>query len=272
MACIMRTWLFADPRYCTEPACCSVGETSSIIKTLLGEIFITHGFSGLCGQTRGVERNPDSALSYSHVPPLCLGSSLSSPRDSQSLSLRAEHSLQEVNCLPESISLVTFGNCFEKLSGRHLLGEKLHWRPRVQEDKRGYLCELTQAACAWENILKSTRFEFLHEFHFIYFLSTIARLEWVFIWRYQPGQGWLAQIYPIEHVQPGALSNISLFMVQNSGLMLRPLTLAKPLNSHHISSLCYAGVTQWCFNSAWHGMMSRSLLVTRVSWRMGRKC
>ena len=145
--------------------------------------------------------------------------------------------------------------------------------PRVQEDKRRYLCEqITPDACSWEHILKPGRFEFLHEFHFIYFLSTIARLEWVFIWRDQPGQDWLARIYPIEHVQPGALSNISLFMVQNSGLMLRPLTLVNPLNSHHISFLCHAGVTQWCINSALHVMMSRSLSVTRVSWRMGRKC
>ena len=228
MACIMRTWLFADPRYCTEPACCSVGETSSIIKTLLGEIFITLRTVFLAFVAR-LEGWKEIQTQHFLIPMSlhCVSDrALQLSRMTHSLCL-SEHSLQEMNCLPESISLVTFGNCFEKLSGRHLLGEKLHWRPRVQEDKRGYLCEqITPAACAWENILKPTRFEFLHEFHFIYFLSTIARLEWVFIWRYQPGQGWLAQIYPIEHVQPGALSNISLFMVQNSGLMLRPLTLA----------------------------------------------
>ena len=77
---------------------CSVGETSSIIKTLLGEIFITHGFSSLCGQTRGVERNPDSALSNSHVPPLWLGPSITAlPSDSQSLSLRAQSPRKELS-------------------------------------------------------------------------------------------------------------------------------------------------------------------------------
>ena len=75
MACIMRTWLFADP-WC----CASVGETSSIIKTLFGEIFITHGFSSLCGETRGVERNSESALSYSHASPLCLESNIRSSK------------------------------------------------------------------------------------------------------------------------------------------------------------------------------------------------
>ena len=166
--------------------CASVGETSSIIKTLLGEIFITHGFSSLCGETRGVERNPDSALSYSQ-PLHCVSDPTldrpSEPTNPVSPTNFPRNELFSGKHFARDFRIMLHG----KLSGRQILGEKLHQRPRVQEDKRRYLCEqITQDACSWEHILKPGRFEFLHEFHFIYFLSTIARLDWVFIWRDLP--------------------------------------------------------------------------------------
>ena len=154
------------------------------------------------------------------------------------LSLR--HIFREMNCFPESISVVTFGYCYEKLSGRHFRGEKLQQRPRVQEDKRRYLCEqITQAACSWENILKPTRFEFLHEFHFIYFLSTIARLDWVFIWRDQPAPA-LTDWLDWSNWTCSTIGQY--FFIHGAKLWIYVQTInlkCNPLNSHHISSLCH---------------------------------
>ena len=255
---------------------CSVGETSSIIKTLLGEIFITHGFSSLCGQTRGVERNPDSALSYSHVPPLCLGPSITAlPSDSQSLSLRAQSPRNELS------SGKHLTRDFRKLFREIVRKTSSGWETALKTKGPGRQARIfmwtndSGRLCLGKHIKTYTIWIFTRVSLYLFPVHNCSFGVSFYLPRpARPGltcsdlSNWTCSTRCIEQY----VFHMYVFMVQNSGLMLRPLTLVKPLNSHHISSLCHAGVTQWCFNSVWHVMMSRSLLVTRVSWRMGRKC
>ena len=148
-------------------------------------------------ETRGVERNQHSALSYFLILVIVSGSGVRispSPRVCVCVLLSGKMT-RNGEYFPGSISLVTFGNYDEEWQEDTSLVRNCS---RVQEDKRGIFM--------WTNCyghrrlgtkLKTTRFEFLHEFHFIYFLSTIGRLERIFIWRYH----WFIQHWDDQNIK-----------------------------------------------------------------------